>query len=220
MSLSSSLRVALLDDAALVRDCLAQALTSQGATICGPYDSGWTFIRQLDSDKPNVALIGIEGDDPERVSLLREVNQFHPDVQLLVISRHPGPGTVEECFRSGASGCVNATTTTLDSLVRSLQAIAQGNRVFPPTFFEALLQPPTASALKPTVLSTLSTREREVLTYLAGGADNLKIASLLTISERTVKAHVSSLYKKLGQENRTQLALHARQLGVRPPADL
>lgn len=220
MSLSSPLRVALLDEAALVRDCLSQALLSQGATVCGPYDSGWALMRQLEADRPNVALIGIEGDDLERVSLLREVNQFHPDVQLLVIARHPGPNTVEECFRSGAAGCLNATTTTLNSLVESLQAIAQGQRVFPPTFFEALLQPQSPRDRTPTTLSTLSTREREVLTYLAGGVDNLKIASLLKISERTVKAHVSSLYKKLGQENRTQLALHARQLGVRPPADL
>ena len=65
----------------------------------------------------------------------------------------------------------------------------------------------------------LSARERQVLTYLSAGADNLKISICLKISERTVKAHVSSLYRKLGQENRTQLALLARQLGVRPAAD-
>jgi DNA-binding NarL/FixJ family response regulator len=69
-------------------------------------------------------------------------------------------------------------------------------------------------------MSSLTVREREVLAYVSAGADNLKIASHLKISERTVKAHVSSLYKKLGPENRAQLALLARQLGIRPPANV
>jgi DNA-binding NarL/FixJ family response regulator len=55
---------------------------------------------------------------------------------------------------------------------------------------------------------------------VAGGADNLKIAAHLQIAERTVKSHVTQLYRKLGAENRTQLALRACHLGVRPPPDL
>jgi DNA-binding NarL/FixJ family response regulator len=70
------------------------------------------------------------------------------------------------------------------------------------------------------VLSALTQREREVLAYVAGGADNLKIAAHLQIAERTVKSHVTQLYRKLGAENRTQLALRACHLGVRPPPDL
>ncbi|HVG60038.1 MAG TPA: helix-turn-helix transcriptional regulator, partial [Hyalangium sp.] len=70
------------------------------------------------------------------------------------------------------------------------------------------------------VLNSLTQREREVLAYVAGGADNLKIAAHLQIAERTVKSHVTQLYRKLGAENRTQLALRACHLGVRPPPDL
>ena len=66
----------------------------------------------------------------------------------------------------------------------------------------------------------LTQREREVLAYVAGGADNLKISAHLQIAERTVKSHVTQLYRKLGAENRTQLALRACHLGVRPPPDL
>jgi DNA-binding NarL/FixJ family response regulator len=57
-----------------------------------------------------------------------------------------------------------------------------------------------------------------VLAWVAAGADNGDIATSLQITERTVKAHVSSLYRKLRQDNRTQLALLARQLGIRPPS--
>src|SRR5688572_10980280 len=99
MNLPSPLRISLLDEGALLRDCLAQALTAHGALVCGPYDSGWSFMRQLETDRPNVAVIGVEGEDPERLALLREVSQFHPEVQLLVLARMPGPTTVEHCFR-------------------------------------------------------------------------------------------------------------------------
>jgi DNA-binding CsgD family transcriptional regulator len=63
------------------------------------------------------------------------------------------------------------------------------------------------------VLMTLSRREREVLQLVGSGADNLKIAAMLGISERTVKCHVSNLYRKLGQENRIQLALLSLHFG-------
>jgi DNA-binding NarL/FixJ family response regulator len=60
----------------------------------------------------------------------------------------------------------------------------------------------------------LSPREREVLILIAAGMDNLKIAAHLNITERTVKAHVTALYRKLQQENRTQLALWAIARGL------
>ena len=69
-------------------------------------------------------------------------------------------------------------------------------------------------------LGKLTLREREVLGYIAAGADNLKIAACLGITERTVKAHITSIYKKLGPENRTQLAVLACQLGVQRPASV
>jgi DNA-binding CsgD family transcriptional regulator len=69
-------------------------------------------------------------------------------------------------------------------------------------------------------LAHLSAREHEVLRYVAGGADNLKIAACLGITERTVRAHVSALYRKLGGENRAQLALRGRELGARPAPDV
>ncbi|WP_274379774.1 helix-turn-helix domain-containing protein [Myxococcus xanthus] len=66
----------------------------------------------------------------------------------------------------------------------------------------------------------MTPREREVLGYIAAGADNLRIAACLGITERTVKAHITAIYKKVGSENRTQLAVLGCQLGVQRPASL
>jgi two-component system, NarL family, nitrate/nitrite response regulator NarL len=101
-------------------------------------------------------------------------------------------------------------------VVTAVKALARGERLLPAEL-NPFTQPPQLPSSRGPSLGILSDREREVLAYVAGGVDNLKIAAMLGISERTVKAHVSSLYRKLGSENRTQLALLARELGVRPP---
>lgn len=66
------------------------------------------------------------------------------------------------------------------------------------------------------LIKKISPREKEVLSLVGTGADNLKIAALLGVSERTVKAHVSSMYLKIGAENRVELALIALRLRLRP----
>lgn len=222
MTPSPTLRVSLLQEQALLRDCLARVLESHGGlTVVGQYGDPRRFLTQLELDRPQVAVVDVLGDGAARLPLLRETCQFHPDLQVLALTDNAPPEVIDGCFQAGVSGCVDARSSLCEAFVEALHAVARGQRVFPGQFFETLLQPRSQSENPAaSVLAGLSAREREVLTYLAAGADNLKIASLLRISERTVKAHVSSLYRKLGQENRTQLALHARQLGIRPPAEV
>ena len=214
------LRVALCIEHALLRDCLGSALEAHGHfLVTGQYGDSRRFLTQLDIDRPHVAVL--DSLDANRLGVLRETCQFHPDLHVLALIDGTDSSFIDQCFHAGAGGCLDLRSSQLGSFLESLSAVGRGQRVFPGQFFESLLQPhrrpqsPSAS-----ILGGLSTREREVLTFLAAGADNLKIASLLHISERTVKAHVSTLYRKLGQENRTQLALHARQLGVRPPNEI
>jgi DNA-binding NarL/FixJ family response regulator len=106
------------------------------------------------------------------------------------------------------------------SVVSAVQGLVRGERLFPVQLLRNDLEAQPVKTQQSSVLHSLTQREREVLTYVAGGADNLKIAAHLQIAERTVKSHVTQLYRKLGAENRTQLALRACHLGVRPPPDL
>ena len=139
---------------------------------------------------------------------------------MLVVASSADPHGMEQCLQAGASGYINAQSSGVDSLLGAVRSLAQGTHVLPSELVDTLLRVDPRTGAAAHLLSLLSAREREVLGYVAAGADNLKIASLLGISERTVKAHVSSLYRKLSQENRTQLALLARQLGVRPMANV
>ena len=97
---------------------------------------------------------------------------------------------------------------------RNFGMVFQGYALFPHL---SVLEENAASR---NVLHRLTAREREVLGFIASGADNLKIAVCLGITERTVKAHITSIYRKLDVENRTQMAMLACQLGVERPASV
>lgn len=217
-------RVAILEDQRLMRDSLAELLATSGIKVVLSAGDPQTFLSRLHQEPPEVAIIDLtlESEDGLTVSdgvvVLRELRQWHPDVRTLVLSGNRNPQVIERCYQEGAAGYLYKLSTDPESLIAAIRAIARGDRLVPLQLaHSAGDRLPNGQDSGSSNLLHLTAREREVLGYIAGGADNLKIATFLKISERTVKAHVSSLYRKLGPENRAQLALLARQLGVRPP---
>lgn len=213
-------RVAILANQALIRDCLGRVLAGAGLPIAAQSGDASEFLHLIDQSRPHAAVLDVAGRIEETIAVVERLHQLHPDVGILVLADDIGPGVVDRCFQSGANGCVDKRNTNGESFVDAVQSVARGASIFPAQSFESLLQKRPEPDVRVRVLGQLSVREREVLAYISAGADNLKIASHLGISERTVKAHVSSLYRKLNQENRTQIALLARELGVRPPANV
>ncbi len=215
------LRVAILEDHYLMRESLADVLTSSGFEV--PIQSGdaQAFLAQVAELQPDLAIVDLtlETEDGsstvDGVEVLREMREYHPEIRALVVSASRNPETVARCYREGAAGYLYKLTASCDSVLSAIQAITQGKRLFPFQFLEESLKQVDSRELVPSVLGNLTRREREVLGYVGNGADNLKIASLLKITERTVKAHISSLYRKLGPQNRVELALLARHHGVR-----
>lgn len=209
-------KVAVLDEHAFLREALARLLEQQGLPLAVQHADPATFLALLEQATADVALVEVLQRGESNLSLLESLRQFHPEVRVLVYTSSAEPGIADRCFQAGAAGLLHKRSSTGDGLVQALRAVAAGQNVFPSDFLAGMFdskpqRPPEASRLR-----ELSAREREILGYIGEGSDNLKIASLLGISERTVKAHVSNLYRKLAQENRTQMALLARQMGVRP----
>jgi DNA-binding NarL/FixJ family response regulator len=216
-------RVALLEDQRIMRDSLAELLDTSGVKVVLSAGDANAFLSRLHQDPPDVAIIDLtlESDDggtiTDGLTILRELRQWHPDVRVLVLSGNRNAQVIERCYDEGAAGYLYKLSTDPESLVAAIRAVARGERLVPLQLAHGASGIGGSHESQSSQLLALTAREREVLGYIAGGADNLKIATFLKISERTVKAHVSSLYRKLGPENRAQLALLARQLGVRPP---
>lgn len=209
-----SVRLSLLDGQVLRGDALARVLAAAGYTVVGCHSRVDDFLSGLAQENPAVVCVDADLSVGEGVQVVAEARQFHPDVQVLAFGN--GPALLDRCLAAGAAAYLDAGVSTCEEVVQALGLLARGERAVSAHMLGAAFQAtrmPEHEQLRP-----LSVRERQVLSWVAAGADNGHIAESLRITERTVKAHVSSLYRKLRQQNRTQLALLARQLGIRPPA--
>ncbi len=214
------IRVAILEDQQVFRESLESLFERSGLEVVSRGSDVEGFLAQVARAEPDVALIdlrleraegGEPGDGLRAVELLREL---HPHVRCLVLSAYREPQEMGRCFLAGAAGYLCKLNVGTAELLEAVRRVAQGEQVVPPEFLGAAPRPRP----RPEPLARLTPREREVLGYVAAGADNLQIAASLGITERTVKAHISNLYQKLGVENRIQMAMLAAQYGVpRPP---
>lgn len=201
-----------------MREALQQLLEGSGIRVVSQHDDASAFLGSLEGAPADVAIVDLTLRGGDGLAVVSALQQFHPEVRSLVYTASTEAGIAEQCFRAGARGFLHKTGVDSGSIIQAVQAVAQGQNVFPTDFVASMFESAAQRPQSASRLRDLSAREREILAYIGEGADNLKIASLLGISERTVKAHVSNLYRKLAQENRTQMALLARQLGVRPVA--
>lgn len=202
-------RVLLAIKDELTADLLARSFGSHGfEPVMVPHSLG-PFIAAASAARADVAVIQRRASEALRVA--RHIRSRGLDLPLLFLAPDAHRLAEAELLSVTGVGFINPRDAHVESLVESTLVLAY--RGSPPYVVSS--QPETAAGSTPGVALRLSPREREVLGYLASGMDNLKIAALLGISERAVKVHVTGLYRKLGCENRIQLALCGIQLGVR-----
>ncbi|MBF5045288.1 response regulator transcription factor [Aggregicoccus sp. 17bor-14] len=159
--------------------------------------------------------------------LLAELQRAWPEVHALVLVGGPGaatggglddaeePALAERALALGAHDVVFTARDGVHAVLEAVAAVGRGER----RMVQGRLGGPSPSSMSAPELPglLLTPRERDVLRYIAHGMDNLKIAAHMNITERTVKAHVTQLYRKLRVENRAEMALRARGLGLQLP---
>ncbi|WP_224248622.1 LuxR C-terminal-related transcriptional regulator [Hyalangium gracile] len=223
MVTGTHLRIGILEDQQLFLESLVNIFESFGFEVTARCSTVEDFLSRTRQQPPDVALVDLRlehrdgtgvSDGLRAVELLHD---FHPQVRPLVLSGNRSATDVERCLRAGAAGYLCKQNVSCADLLEAVERVARGERLVPPELFPSPLPTEESSASRG-ALSRLTSREREVLGYIASGADNLKIAVCLGITERTVKAHITSIYRKLDVENRTQMAMLACQLGVERPA--
>jgi two-component system, NarL family, nitrate/nitrite response regulator NarL len=208
--------VALLEEQRVLRESLAALLQARGVPVRAVCASADQFRMVVESVRPNVAILDVYGGGPDepRWDMVQFLRHWHPEVKVLVLAQGRSPADVERSHREGLAGYLWKQSVGPDQLIEAIHRVARGERLFPLT--EELRLEPGLHVAAPNELRVVTGRELDVLRHVAAGHDNLKIAACLGITERTARAHVSNLYRKLGSENRAQLALLARRLGVHP----
>ncbi|HYO55881.1 response regulator transcription factor [Archangium sp.] len=218
--LAGRIRIALLDDHRVFLESLEALLERAGLEVVARCANVEELLTQMGRAAPDVALIDLRlesaepGEVAEGLHALELLRDLYPSVRSLVLSACGDWEVMERCFQAGAAGYLCKRDVGGGDLRDAIERVARGEWLVPPD----LLAAGQARADQRSTLERLTPREREVLGYVAVGADNLQIAASLHITERTVKAHITSLYRKLGAQNRTRMAILALQLGVaRPP---
>jgi DNA-binding NarL/FixJ family response regulator len=204
------IEVLIVDDHPVVRRGLRVLLEVQdGIEVVGEAGEGPTALKLAAEHKPDVILLDLKLPGLDGLAVLAELRarQDRQDHQtkILVLTSVTDPVAAGRAMREGAAGVLYKDVDP-DALVRAIRAVHDGHLLLAPEAAGTLLQPATWQNRG---LDALTAREREVLAELAKGRSNREIARALTVSEKTVKAHVSSVLAKLGVQDRTQAALFA-----------
>jgi DNA-binding NarL/FixJ family response regulator len=200
------IRVIVVDDHAIVRDGIRRLLESaEGIEVVATAADGSEAIEAVAAVKPDVVLMDLSMPGTDGVEATRRITADVPGVRVVVLTTFSDQRRILDALNAGASGYLLKDANP-DEVIAAIRAVMSGGSPLDPKAARALLDARRAS--RPG--RQLSTREREVLALVATGLANKQIARRLDITERTVKAHLTSVFQQLGVTDRTQAALWAR----------
>jgi len=209
---AGKIRVLIADDHPVVRQGLRAFLALQpDITVAGEAGDGEQAARLAAELDPDVVLLDLVMPGTDGVTALELMAEAGVTAKVLVVTSFGETRTVVPAIRAGARGYVSKEVEP-SALAAAIRAVAAGHVLLGPEIAAELLRPgpaDAASAADP----QLTAREREVLELIARGRSNREIARALTVSEKTVKTHVSNVLMKLGVADRTQAALWAVRHG-------
>ncbi|MGH3152973.1 MAG: response regulator [Streptosporangiaceae bacterium] len=204
--MAQPISVLIVDDHPVVRQGLRVLLEVQdGIEVTGQAGDGATALALAAEHAPDVILLDLKLPGLDGIGVLGELQAQGSTSRVLVLTSATEPASASLALRSGAAGVLYKDIDP-DALVRAIRAVHDGQLLLAPEAADALLR---SAHLAWGGLDALTSREREVLAELAKGRSNREIARALHVSEKTVKAHVSSVLAKLGVQDRTQAALLA-----------
>ncbi len=204
------IRLLIVDDHAVVRSGLEHLVaTFADVELVGAAANGEEAVHAAAERRPDVVLMDLELPVLDGVEATRRILAFDPKVAVVVLTSFSDREQILRALDAGAVGYLLKDAEP-DELERAVRAAARGEAPLDPRAGRALLQ--ARAAVSP--LDALSEREREVLALVAAGLPNKLIARELSISEKTVKTHLTSVFRTIGVTDRTQAALWAQRNGL------
>jgi DNA-binding NarL/FixJ family response regulator len=219
--IASPIRTLLVDDQILFREAMRTLLSLDSAIdIIAEAGNGEEALTLTTALRPQVVLMDLRMPVMSGTEATRRIRSAHPGVHVLVLTTFDQADEVFDSLRAGASGYVLKNTPSAQ-VVEAIKTVAAGETWLQPsvatqvvTEFTRLSQltPPTPENQR--LINQLSQREIEIVRQLVRGMSNKEIAASLSITEGTVKNHMTSILDKFHAPDRTTVALKARELGL------
>ncbi|MFZ4655581.1 MAG: response regulator [Caldilineaceae bacterium] len=219
--MAEPIRVLIADDHEVVRDGLRLILeTEEDFCVVGEAADGAMAVQLTGELQPQVVLMDLRMPGMDGLTAIDQIRARWPTVALVILTTYNEDDLMMRGLRAGASGYL-LKDTNRQTLFATLRAAARGEVLLKPEVLARVLgQQPAPAAKAAKALDqglTLTDREQEVLQAVAQGERSKEIAHHLQISERTVKAHLASIYNKLGVDSRAAAIALAAQRGWLSP---
>lgn len=207
------LRVLLVDDHALVRSAIRQALSVDDVEVVGETGSAEEALEMAPRLRPDVVLLDIDLPGLNGIEAVRELAPRLPGTRIVMLTVSTDRRDLLDAVRHGAAGYLTKDLSG-DALLRAVRGLRRGDlpmsRVHAALVVDHLARNARSDDDGDELASLLSGRELEVLRLLSDGMTDREIAGVLAISPRTVESHVSNLLRKLGLRNRAEAAQRYR----------
>ncbi|WP_433497339.1 response regulator [Sphaerimonospora sp. CA-214678] len=215
---SRPIRVLLVDDDALVRAGLSMMLDGiHGISVVGEAADGDEVAAAADAHAPDVVLMDLRMPRVDGITATRGLRRRPHPPEVIVLTTFDTDENILYALRAGAGGFLLKDTPPA-RIVDAIRRVAAGDPILSPRIARRLMDRAITQAgayeRARSALAALSPREHDVVVAVARGRTNAEIAAELFMGVTTVKAHISSILRKLGLDNRTQIALLAHDAGL------
>lgn len=220
-------RIVIADDSEPVRAGVKDMLANhpQDFTVIGEADNGEDAVKLIYNLEPDLAMLDLRMPRMDGIDAVRNINAHKPEIPILILTSHANPNFLYEAVLAGAAGYILKEASSQE-LVDKIRRVIDGEPVLDAEVVLEYMRtahqdresvivttiPENRGELQ--ILEELSPREKQVLSLVACGYSNEKIAQLMFISPHTVKNHIRSILPKMKASDRTQAAVKAVKLGI------
>ncbi|MHC8515540.1 response regulator [Sporosarcina sp. ITBMC105] len=209
------IKVLLVDDHTILIDGLKSLIgLEEDIVVIGESLSGIDVLEKINDLTPHVVLMDINMPHKNGIEVVSEIKAVYPDIKVIILTMHNHDEYFLSAIRSGADGYLLKDAPS-HQVVDAIRSVAQGESVIHPTMTKKLFDFHQQKQFTPKH-EDLTEREKEVLFCLLEGLSNKEIAKKLFISDKTVKIHVSKIFKKLDVKSRSQAVIYTIQNRILP----
>ena len=203
---SLPIRVLVVDDHVLLRQGIAGILASEAdIALVAEAANGAEAVETFARVRPDVTLMDLQMPVLSGIEAIQRIRSGAPQARIIVLTTYPGDVQAVKALKAGASGYL-LKSSLIDELLRAIRAVHGGRRYIPADVAQEIA---LHAAEEP-----LSAREVDILALVAAGKANKVVAHELSVSEQTVKAHLRTIFQKLGVNDRTQAVTTALRRGI------
>ena len=202
------IKVLLVDDHSIVRNGLRMILElDQRLEICGEASTLSETMTVISNTNPDLVLLDLKLPDGDGIIGCNNIKRQFPSIKIIILTAYADDHIVIEAIRAGADGYLLKNIES-EELIEGIISVYSGESILDPSVTESVFNQIKVEGKEYQKESKLSPKESEILQMISLGKANKEIATLMHISDKTVRNYVSNIFKKLNVSNRTEAATY------------